>query len=234
MRFTILLLILLLAACGGGALPELEAGEILRNSAETMAAQPGFRFKLDRDGALAYLDAEQTLAFGSAIGDYVAPDRTRARVSIIAPGLITKVNIISVAQTQWQTNVLSGVWEELPPEFGFNPTALFDPEIGIPAILTHDTSGLVSAEPERIEDGPDELLYHIIGNVSGEKVYQLSGTLIGPDELAFEAWIAPETFELHRMIVTEPVAEGQEEGEIWQLDLTEFGKIVEIEPPELP
>ena len=231
--FILHFLVFLLAACGGEALPELSAEEILQNSAETMSNQTGFRFKLDRDGALAYLDPDQTLAFGSAIGDYVAPDRARAQVSIIAPGLITKASIISVAEQQWQTNILSGAWEALPPEFGFNPTALFDTEIGIQAILTNDTSGLISAEPERIEDGPDQALYHISGIVNGERIYQLSGTLIGPDELTFEAWIAPETFELHRVIVTELPAAGQDEGEIWQLDLSEFGKSVDIEPPDV-
>ncbi|MGB1252665.1 MAG: LppX_LprAFG lipoprotein [Candidatus Promineifilaceae bacterium] len=226
------LFFLLLASCGGNTLPDLSAEEVLQNSAETMRAQTGFRFKLDRDGALAYLDPDKTLAFGSAIGDFIAPDRARAQVSIIAPALVTKVRIISVAEQQWQTNILSGDWEALPPEFGFNPAVLFDAEIGIQSILTNDTSELVSAEPERINDGPDEVLYHITGNVSGERIYQLSGTLIGPGELTFEAWVAPETFELHRVIVLEPVSGGEEEGEIWQLDISEFGKSVEIEPPE--
>ena len=229
--------LVLLVSCGNNEepLPELSAEEILQKSAETMGNLPGFRFNIDRDGALAYLDPGQTLAFGSGIGDYVAPDRARAQVSVIGPGLITKVNVISVGAVQWETNVITGVWTELPPNWGFNPTVIFDPEIGLQAILTEDTISISVLEPTEIEDGPDKKLYALAGKISGERVYQMSGFLIGPDQLDFELWVDPDSFELIRVLVTDPPNEGSDvdEPSLWQLDFSNFGEVVEIEPPDL-
>ncbi len=232
-----LLVTLLTAACGGTeeALPDLAPDEILRNSAEAMRELDGFHFAIDRDGALAYLDPSQTLAFGSGSGDYVAPDRARAVVSIIAPGLITKVSVISVGAVQWETNVVTGVWSELPPDWGFNPTVIFDADIGLQAILTEDTSNLARLEPETLDDGPDTPLYVVSGDLSGERVHQMSGLLIGPDPLTFTMWVNPNTFELVRVVVNDPPDANSdvEEASVWQIDFSKFGETVDIEPPAI-
>ena len=237
-QFTLFLGLLLLSiGCGSKAnrLPELSAEEIVGNSAEAMRDLDGFRFNIDRDGALAYLDPGHTLAFGSAIGDYVTPDRARAQVKVIGPGLVTTVSVISVGAVQWETNVITGVWTELPPDWGFNPTIIFDAEIGLQAILTEDTSELVVLPPEKIADGPDQLLYAVSGKMQGERVHLMSGLLIGPDELTFELWVMPETFEVIRVIITDPPDADSEQTKptIWQLDFSQFNQTVEIEPPDL-
>lgn len=225
---------LVLVACGQDeTLPELPPAEILARSAETMNTLDGFHFVIDRDGALAYLDSSKTIAFSSGEGDYVAPDKARGIFKIVAPGFITEVSVISVGEIQWETNVVTGVWSELPPDWGFNPTVIFDPDIGLQAILVEDTSDLALGEPERLEDHGDQLLYQVSGNVLGERTYTMSGTLIGPDDLTFSAWVDPETFELVRIVVDEPAAEEDEDGTVWQLDFSDFGRIVTIEPPTI-
>lgn len=200
-----------------------------------MDALDGFRFKIDRDGALAYLDPGHTLAFGSAIGDFVAPDRARAQVTVIGPGLITKVSVISVGEIQWETNVITGVWTELPANWGFNPTVIFDPTIGLQAILTTDTSELIVLPAQKIADGPDQLLYAVSGKMQGERVHAMSGFLIGPDELTFELWVMPTTFEVVRVIINDPPNADSEQTDavIWQIDFSQFNETVEIEPPDL-
>ena len=235
--FLFSLMLVAITACGGdeAALPEIAADALLARSAETMRALDGFHFAIDRDSALAYLDPSETLAFGSGEGDYVSPDRARARVSVIGPGMITKVSVISVGSVQWETNVITGVWSELPADWGFNPTVIFDPEIGLQAILTEDTSNLQMLPPEQIEDGPDTALYTISGDLSGTRLHQMSGFLIGPDDLTFTLWIAPDSFELIRVVVTDPPDAGSDadEASIWQVDFSEFGQVVDIEPPDL-
>lgn len=217
-----------LVGCGDASLPELEAELILANSAEKMRSLTGFHFEIDRDGALAYLDSGKTLAFGSGSGDYVAPDRARAQVKIIAPGFVTTVSVISVGEIQWETNVVTGVWTELPPDWGFNPTVLFDPTVGIQSILTNDLTNPVLQEPDEI-DG--ETVYLISADASGDNIHKLSGFLIGPDPVTIQLWVKPETFELMRVQITDPANADQDEDTIWIIDFSQFDNVVEIEPP---
>ncbi|RMG96237.1 MAG: LppX_LprAFG lipoprotein [Chloroflexi bacterium] len=217
-------------ACREAPPPELPPEEILQRSAERMQALSGFHFVIERTGAPAYLDPDGTISFRRAEGDYVAPDRTRAVVRVIAPGLVTDVNVVSVAAVQWQTNILTGAWEELPPNWGFNPAVLFDAEVGLQAVLTADFRNLSLVGTEKLDDGPDELLYVVSGDVAGERMYRMSGGLIGPEMVQARLWIRPSSFELVRALVTEPVAEASEPS-VWQIDFSEFGRVVAIEPP---
>lgn len=219
-------------ACRSSQLTELPPEQIVQNSAARMNELAGFRFDISREGAPAYLDPDNILSFRRATGAYVAPDKALATVRVIGPGLITDVDVISIAETQWQTNVATGEWEELPPNWGFNPAVLFDDEVGLQAILTADVTNLQLAEPQSLQEsgGPDQLLYHLTGDVSGERLVEMSGTLIGPQPVTVELWIAPETFELVRVVVTEPEPEAGEPS-IWQVDFANFGEVVAIEPP---
>lgn len=223
---------LLLTACRTNTLPELPPAEIVQNAADRMNEMPGFRFDISREGAPAYLDPDNVLSFRRATGAYVAPDKAVATVRVIGPGLITDVDVISIAETQWQTNVATGEWEELPPNWGFNPAVLFDASVGLPTILTNDVSNLQLAEPQNLNEsgGPDQLLYHLTGDVAGERLYEMSGTLIGPQPVTVELWIAPETFELVRVVVTEPEPAAGEPS-IWQVDFANYGEVVDIQPP---
>jgi lipoprotein LprG len=197
-----------------------------------MADSSGFHFVIDRSGAPAYLDSAETLSFRRAEGDYSAPDRSRATVRIIAPGFVTDVNVISVADTQWETNVLTGQWQELPPDWGFNPTILFDADVGLQAILSSDLTELQDVTAAKQQDGPEPSLYAVSGIATGERLFRMSGGLIGPGEVDVILWIAPESFELHRVLLTEAGGSG-EEATFWQVDFDNFDQKIGIEPPEL-
>ncbi|MEM7111509.1 MAG: LppX_LprAFG lipoprotein [Chloroflexota bacterium] len=224
--------VFLFIACNTPPPPTLDlpVTEIVAQSAARMQTLQGFRFVIDRSGAPAYVDPNETISFAQAIGDYVAPDRARATVRVILPGLVTELNIISIDAVQWETNVATGEWEELPPNWGFNPTVLFDNEVGLQAVLASDLSAVEFMGTEFIEDGPSEALYALRGQAAGERLFQMSNGLIGPDSVQVRLWIAPETFELHRIIATEPVADADEPS-IWQVDFSEFDRVVEIAPP---
>ncbi len=230
-RLFIASLLLFTISCREQPLADLPAETILERAITRMTSVSGFHFMIDRSGAPAYLDAAETLSFRQAEGDYVTPDRARAVVRIIAPGLVTDVSVVSVGAIQWETNVLTGQWEELPPDWGFNPTVLFDTQLGLPAILTSDLSNLVRVESQKLDDS-GLLMYQLSADVAGERLYQMSGGLIGPGPVTATMWIAPETFELHRILVVEPVA-GSEESSIWQVDFGEFDLQLEIEPPTI-
>lgn len=204
--------------------------EIITSAATRLAETTGFHFVVEHSGAPVALDPDGLLNFRRAEGNFAAPDRAQASVRIAAPGLVTDVNVISVAGRQWQTNPLTGRWEELPPDWGFNPAILFDDEIGLPAILTNDLSELELSGPEEIDGGTGTELLAISGRATGERLNQMSGGLIGPDPVEVQLWIAPETFDVVRVIVTEAALDAGEPG-IWQVDFSAFDQAVEIEPP---
>lgn len=190
----------------------------------------GFHFIVDRTGLPAYLDPDETISFRRAEGFYVSPDKGIAEVRVIAPGFVTDVSVISIQDIQWETNLLTNEWNELPPNWGFNPAVLFDPEIGIQSILVADLTDLTFLGSEKLDNGSDSILYIVEGEATGDKLFQLSDGLIGPENMRVRVWIAPETFELHRALVTDPNREGEEET-VWQVDFSEFGRTVNIEPP---
>lgn len=226
----IVVLASLLASCGRSSLPELTPDQIISSSAERMNGLDGFHYTIDRTGAPAFLDKDETISFRQAEGYYVAPDRSQATVRIITPGLVTEVNVISIGDTQWQTNVMSTQWEQLPPNWGFNPAVLFDPNIGIQSILAADVTELQLLEPEELEEGPEGLLYVLEGSLDGGRIHELSYRLIGPELLEVRLWIVPETFELARAVVTES-GSGEDEPSVWQVDFSRFDEVVDIEPP---
>ena len=160
------------------------------------------------------------------------PIKTAANVKIIAPGFITDVDIISIGDTQWQTNVLTQQWEELPPNWGFNPTVLFDSEIGLQAILAQDMTDLEFVGSENLAEnaGPDVDLYKVTGNVAGERLLTMSGGLICKQPVAVTLWVQPDTFEVVRIAVAEPVPDAAESSR-WQVDFANYDEIVEIDPP---
>lgn len=195
-----------------------------------MNSLDGFYFIIDRSGLPAYLDPNETISFRKAEGFYVAPDKAIAEVRVIAPGFVTDVNVISIEDIQWETNLLTNEWTQLPPNWGFNPAVLFDPEIGIQSILVADLQSLTLSGSEKLENGTDEILYVIEGKLAGDRIYQMSYELIGPEEMDVKLWIAPDTFELHRALITDPNGPS-EEATVWQVDFKEFGRTVDIEPP---
>ncbi len=229
----LILLLFTLAACSDPSLPDIPAEELVQQTAVRLQDATGFQFTIARDGAPAFLDPGETLSFRRATGAYVAPDRALATVRVIGPGLITDVDVISVAEIQWQTNVVTGVWEELPPNWGFNPAVLFDNDIGIQAVLLADLSQVALAEPENLveSEGPDELLYSVTAVASGANIYQMSGFLIGPEAVGIQLWIRPETFELVRIVLREPEPEYEELESTWQVDISHYDELIDIQPP---
>lgn len=203
---------------------------IVQRSAERMNGMSGFEFVIERSGQPVYLDLHDTIAFRRAEGHYVAPDSAQAIVRIITPGLVTDVSVISIGETQWESNLLSPAWQVVPQDWGFNPAVLFDSEIGIQSILLSDLSELTYQGTEEIEDGPERPLYSITGTLSGGRVHEMSYGKIGPEMMAVQMWIAPETFELYRVLITDS-SQGGEEPTIWLVDFRNFDQTIEIEPP---
>lgn len=226
--------LVLSGACSPSRLPDLAPEEIMQRSVQRMKALAGFHFVIDRSGAPAYLNAEKTLIFRRAEGDFVAPDQAWAAVRIIAPGLVTEIKILGLGDRYWETNPLSGEWAELPGGMGFNPAVLFDPELGFQPVLENDVYELKLEGLAELEEVPGTRLYRLSGKLRGERIFQMSDAMIGPQTLAVQLWVHPETYDLYRARIEAP-ASGEAELVVWQLDFWDFGNVVALNPPgEIP
>jgi hypothetical protein len=224
----------LLAACGGESAgqptPTPTPADILQRAVSRLTTTSGFHFTVNLSGAPAYLDPSGQVAFRTAVGDFTSPDRAQATVRAAAFGLITDINVISVGENQWQTNLLTKRWESLPPNWGFNPGSLFDAANGLPAILTEDMGNAILTCSERVSDGSNQAVYVITGQVAGERLAAISGGLIGPQPVDVNLWVVPESYEIIRILVTEPGEDGSE-ASVWQLDFSQYDQELAIEPP---
>lgn len=229
-------LVSLVAACGQPTPPPLPPEEILSRAAEQMKSLQGFHYLIDRSGAPAYLNAEQTLAFAQAEGDFYAPDQARANIRVILPGLVAEVNMIALGDDYWESGLLSNQWEKLPPGMGFNPANLFDPQSGFQEILRADLVELSYDGLQELPDLPGESFYALRGKLEGERLYALSYGLMGPQSMDVNLWIAPTTFEVYRVQIDEPLLPGESDpnGESvtrWQVDFWDFNQVEAIAPP---
>jgi len=230
-KFIVILLLLfsLLPACSAPTPVPLPPEEIVSKAAQRMKSMAGFHFLIERSGASAYLDASGMYSFRRAEGVFVSPDKASATVRVLLPGTAAEIDIIGIGENYWETNVLTGQWIKLPPQEGFNPAVLFDPEIGMQPIIETDLMDLELVGNEELEEMPGKLLYAVTGYIDGERLYPMSYGLIGPKVMPIKLWVDPTTFDIHRIIITQERAGG--EASIWRVDFWEFDKTEEISPP---
>lgn len=210
---------------------DLPAPVVLENSTAYMRSLDGFSFRLARTGAPVFVDPTGVVTFREAAGSFVAPDRVQATVKVIAPAIVAEVSIIGIGDEEWETNIFSGEWVLVPPEYAFQPGVLFDPEAGIQQALVSHLTDLQVVDIAELEEVPGLSFYHLRGMMDGAKVHDLTFGLIDAQPLEIELWISPGDFALHRAIIADPANESAEEGTIWQFDFWDFGSTIEILPP---
>lgn len=230
--FSLLALMLVLSACSRAPEPP-PPGEIVTRAVETMTNAAGFRFSIDRSGAPAYLDSNETVSFRRAEGVYTAPDQARAAVRVILPGLVAEVSMVAIGDRYWETNLLTREWVELPAGQAFNPADLFDAANGLPPVLASGLSSLVYEGLVELEEIPGTQLFLVSGTLDTGALFDLSFSLIGPDPAEVRLWVLPETYETYRIEIVEPAAGGVEPT-TWQVDFWDFGVQEAISPPVSP
>jgi hypothetical protein len=110
---------------------------------------------------------------------------------------------------------------------------LFDPQIGFQPVLESDLTNLELIGIEELEELPGQSLYLISGQLRGDRLFLMSYEMIGPETMDVRLWIAPDTFDLYRVIITEPTPD-PDNPTIWQLDFWDFNSVADIYPPPVP
>ena len=229
-----LILIISISGCSkSNAAPTptpLSPGEIISKGIERLKSTSGFHFTIERSGALAYIDSNNTLAVNRIDGDFVTPDRVKGKIRVSAAGFPAEVSIVSIAGKYWQTNPLNQSWEEYDPGTVFNPASLFDAETGIQPMLQTDLSELKLVGEDKLDKWPGQQLYHISGKMKGERIASITFGLIGPADLDVDLWITPKTYEVDRIQIVNPV-EGSGQPTTWTVDFLNYDQNTDIQPP---
>ena len=183
-------------------------------------------FKLDVEGTT-YIDAQNSIQLLEAQGQLQRPDRVKAsfKVKVLAPTLT--INLITIADESWTTDLITGRWGPAPEEFSYDPRILFDNQNGIGPVM-----GKVLA-PRREQDekvgGRDT--YHITGTVDQKVIGPLTAETMKGSPVAVELWIDHSTGDLLRVRLAEPPSDEKKDPATWTLDLYDQGAKVEIESP---
>jgi len=224
-RFWVAIVPLALLSCGG---PAATPAEVASRAGQSFARTQYLHFAITVEGGPAYIDPESTLSLRSMEGDLARPDRVRVTMRVGAAGLaVIELRAIGIGKEQFMTRPITGQWERMPPEWGFDPTVLFDPELGIGAALD-GTEWEAQVGEERLGK---ERCYHLRGTAPGEILSPLTSWMIVADQARMEAWVAKADCRILQVRIEEPPKEEGGHPTIWLLVFSAFDQPVTIERP---
>lgn len=225
--------LLTLTGCGGEPEPAptpvpetVTPQEILEAASTRLAETQSVHFTLDVAGDT-FIDSSQTIRLLGAEGDLVRPDRVQTTFQAEVLGRAVSLQLITIGEQSWTTNILTGEWGSAPLEFSYQPDVLFSTQDGIGPVMGR-VKDVTRAADEQI-DGRDA--FHVQAEVDESIVGPLTYYTIKGSPVTANLWIDRETNDLLRAQLAEPVREDGSEPAVWTLDLSHHGQPVEIEPP---
>jgi hypothetical protein len=224
-----------LVACGGnnGSAPPTATSEpltttqILNNASKRMAETTSLRFTLDVNGKT-YVDTAGTIQLLEASGELERPNKVRSQFKVRVAGTATlTMQIITIGDQTWSTNLITGKWEQAPQEFSYNPSILFDKQGGVGPVMDRVTNA------QRLED--EKLgganTYHIRADVTSEVIGPLTAETLAGSPVVVDLWINQDNFNLLRAQLTGVSPNGGKEPVVWTLDLSDHDKPMHISAP---
>lgn len=215
------------------ALPAFAADEpkvedILASAATRLEETESMSFKMELEGKT-YIDDARTIQLVGAEGVMQRPDRVDVTFkAIFLGGPQISIRMITVGEEAWITDLATGKWVTSPPEFGYNPSVLFDDKNGLGPVMSRMTDPVLEGD-EKI-DGRDSWL--ISATVDGDVTSAMtSGTMRGSKQ-KLELWIDKENSDLLQIRIIEPEDENLEEPSVWTLILSDHNEDVKIDRPD--
>jgi hypothetical protein len=223
--FPLLALLLILAACNGDDDADQSPDEIVDAAITAFDETESARFTIEIEGAIP-IDAEGLLALSSVEGELERPESARADAGIVFAGSRVTMELVAVDGEMFLRNILTGNWERAPSDLQYDPSAVFDDNQGIGAIL---------AQLDELEhEGSDTIqgidTWHLSGTAPASAVASLTGDFFDSDTLFVDLWIAQDEHYLVRVELRE--IEDQDEAD-WVLTLFDHNEPVSIARPEL-
>lgn len=128
-----LLLMLTLAACGGGSTSgnAPTAQQLIKNAQTAIQKVSSYHFNLAVDNP----GTGGVLVIKSADGDILVPHRLKANASVLILGNVVQVQIITIDSNQYVTDPITGNWTRTSGLL--DPRTLSNSSTGVAAILGH-------------------------------------------------------------------------------------------------
>lgn len=209
------------------AAQDTEVGSILDSAAETINETESMAFVMKLEGTT-YVDADENIQLIGAEGVMQRPDRADVIFTAEFMGMQQiSIRMITIGEDSWITDIVTGQWVPSPPEFGYNPSVLYDDEHGLGPVMSRMNDPEVAGSEEI--DGKDA--WHIVATVDGEVTELMTaGTMRGSVQ-SLELWIDKETNDILQIRISEPEDEDLEDPATWTLILTDHNEEVNIEQP---
>jgi hypothetical protein len=221
-----------LTGCGPGQeaapspTPVLSAEALLELASRRLAETQTVHFQLDVAGET-FIDTARAIRLLGAEGDLRRPDRVRTTFQAEIMGRAVTLQLITIGEESWTTNVLTGEWAPAPLEFAYQPEVLFSTQDGIGPVM-----GRVQ-DVQRLDD--DETAgrptYHLRATVDDETVGPLTYYTITGSPVTVDLWIDQETHDLLRAQLSEPPGPERPNPAVWTLGLSHHDEDIVIEPP---
>jgi len=223
--------LLSLAGCGSEPEPTPAPAsetpeEILEAASTRLAETASVHFSLSVAGDT-FIDSGKTIRLLGAEGDLVRPDRVQTTFQAEVVGRAVSLQLITIGNQSWTTNILTGEWGPAPLEFSYQPDILFSTQDGIGPVM-----GRVE-DVARVEDAQVDgrNTYHLTAGVDESIVGPLTYYTVTGSPVTVDLWIDRETDDLLRAQLAEPPRADGSTSAVWTLDLSHHGESIEIEPP---
>lgn len=202
--------------------------DILERASARIAETDSLSFSLQIEGET-FVDSEETIQLLEATGELVRPDRVHSRFKVRVLDTVTvTMEIVTIGDKTWSTDLVTGDWGEAPVEFSYNPSILFDTNDGVGPVMDR----VSNANLLGIEEMHDQDAYHIQAQVDGEVIGPLTSYTMTGTPITVDLWIDQATFDLLRARLTEPTS-NDKQPTVWTLDLDDHDESFEIEPPDI-
>src|SRR5262245_32270791 len=118
--------VLVVSGCGGpvpetptaSPVPTPTPAELLAQASRRLAETPSVHFVLTVNGNT-FIDTGGRIRLLGAEGDLKRPDRVRTTFQAEVMGRAVSLQLITIGELSWTTNLLSGKWEPAPLEFAY-------------------------------------------------------------------------------------------------------------------
>jgi hypothetical protein len=218
----------LLISCGGGSTQKTgDTTTILANTAKRLNEVKSVHFDVAIEGD-AFIDTNRTIGLRSASGDIVPPDKMQTKIKIGLGSANIDVSLVTIGADKYQTNPVTGQWGPAQEGFDYSPTVLFDKEKGLSTIVVK-LRGVEQLADEKI-NGQDT--YHLKGKADRALIDPITSGAIEGDPIAIELWIAKDSSNLVKLVLTEPQVPNKAKPAIWTLTFDKYDQPVTINKPQ--
>lgn len=213
---------LVMAACGQSTPEPLpDPTTLMQKAADEIQQMKSVRFKLQLTGAPAFVDYNNTIAFVSADGLYVEPDRLAAKVKARLLGVPGEVDVVAIGDRQYMKNAVltAGRWLEQQFSPGFNAYQFFKSETGVERAIRAFFD--IKLAGKKALFGTD--VYHITGKARASDIDSLTFGLVRGTDVNADIYINVKTGRVDQIVLVQPDTKtATQDATTWLLDIFDY------------